>query len=192
MSLEHPQPGLRATDQDRDTAATVVQEAHGDGRLDVEELDERLTRVYSAKTQLELKAITSDLVPASAVPGPARQLLTIRTKHRTQKREGHWRVPPQIIADAEHCRIKLDFTQAEVQTTEIHVDATARHGAVILIVPENWIVDIEDVMLKHGTVRNKTRSSGSGTVLLRVTGRSIHSRIIVRHARSWPRRRQNR
>jgi hypothetical protein len=37
------------------------------------------------------------------------------------------------------------------------------------------------VLIKHGSVRNKTRSGPTVAVLLRVTGRSIHSRIIVRH-----------
>jgi hypothetical protein len=189
MSLEHPQPGLRANDQDRDRAASVVQDAHGDGRLDVEELDERLTRVYSAKTQVELRAITSDLVPLPVDHGPARQVLTVRSEHRTQVRNGAWRVPPQIIAEAVHCRIKFDFTAALVETTEIQVDATAEHGTVVLVVPEGWLVDIEDVQVTHGTVRNRTRSPGTAgaPVVLRVTGRAVHSRIIVRHARSWGR-----
>jgi hypothetical protein len=192
MSLEHPQPGLRATDQDRDRAAAIVQDAHADGRLDATELDERLTRVYTAKTQLELTAVTTDLVPLPATVGPARQVLTIRSEHRTQKRAGAWRVPPQIIADAKHCRIRLDFTEALVETPEIHVAATVRHGTVVLIVPHGWLVDIEDVQVKHGSVRNRTRADftqplPAGTVLLRVSGRVSHSRIIVRHARSWRR-----
>ena len=63
MSLEQPPPGHRASDNDRERAAAVVQEAHSDGRLDFEELDERLTQIYSAKTQLELRNATADLVP---------------------------------------------------------------------------------------------------------------------------------
>ncbi|MGW7679859.1 DUF1707 SHOCT-like domain-containing protein [Kribbella sp. NPDC054772] len=43
MSLEQPPPGHRASDNDRERAAAVVQEAHTDGRLDIQELDERLT-----------------------------------------------------------------------------------------------------------------------------------------------------
>ena len=41
MSLEQPPPGHRASDNDRERAASVVQEAHSDGRLDFQELDER-------------------------------------------------------------------------------------------------------------------------------------------------------
>ena len=65
MSLEQPPPGHRASDHDRERAAALVQEAHGDGRLDFEELDERLTQIYSAKTQLELRTATDDLVPVA-------------------------------------------------------------------------------------------------------------------------------
>ena len=88
MSLEQPPPGHRASDNDRERAAAVVQEAHGDGRLDFEELDERLTQIYSAKTQLELRNATADLVPVRS--GNNRAEIVIKATHSSQKREGAW------------------------------------------------------------------------------------------------------
>jgi DUF1707 SHOCT-like domain len=41
-------PDLRISDTDRDRAAEVLREAHAQGRITVDELDERLTSVYSA------------------------------------------------------------------------------------------------------------------------------------------------
>src|SRR5512135_2034827 len=66
---------LRASDADRERVAEILREATGDGRLSLEELDERLDAVYAAKTYAELEPITRDLptpgvpnVPAPAVP----------------------------------------------------------------------------------------------------------------------------
>jgi hypothetical protein len=56
-------PDLRISDTDRDRAAEVLREAHAQGRITVDELDERLTSVYSAKT-------FADLVPRGR-PGSA-------------------------------------------------------------------------------------------------------------------------
>jgi hypothetical protein len=39
---------LRASDTDRERVAEVLREAAGDGRLTLEELDERLDAVYAA------------------------------------------------------------------------------------------------------------------------------------------------
>jgi hypothetical protein len=54
-------PEMRASDSDRDRVADVLREAAGDGRLTLEELQERLNRVYMAKTYAELEPITRDL-----------------------------------------------------------------------------------------------------------------------------------
>ncbi len=47
-------PRIRASDADRDRAAEALREHHATGRLTVEEFQERLDRVYAAKTLGEL------------------------------------------------------------------------------------------------------------------------------------------
>src|SRR2546429_4655901 len=68
-------PDLRISDTDRDRAAGVLREAHAEGRITVDELDERLTSVYSAKTFADLVPVTRDLPAtrdAAAAATPAR------------------------------------------------------------------------------------------------------------------------
>jgi hypothetical protein len=188
MSLEQPPPGHRASDHDRERAAAVVQEAHSDGRLDFEELDERLTQIYTAKTQLELRTATADLVPAAHGSNAAE--LTIRAKHSAQKREGPWQVPERVVAVAEHSSVKLDFTDAVVRWAEIHVDAQAKYSSVVMVVPEGWSVSIDEVDMVHGTASNKAGRPRAGGVRLRVTGQAKNGSIVVRHPRKrhwwWP------
>jgi hypothetical protein len=69
-----PLPELRASDAERDRAADQLRQAAGDGRLTVDELDERLTRCYGARTVGELAALTLDVVPtrdAGSAAAPA-------------------------------------------------------------------------------------------------------------------------
>ncbi|MEV5964240.1 DUF1707 domain-containing protein [Kribbella sp. NPDC051952] len=187
MSLEQPPPGHRASDNDRERAAAVVQEAHSDGRLDFEEFDERLTQIYTAKTQLELRNATADLVPVAHGNSAA---LTLRAKHSAQKREGAWTVPEQLTAIAEHSQVKLDFTDALVQWSVIHVDAHAKHSSVVMVIPEGWSVDIDQVDMVHSTAKNKAGPPKAGGVRLRVTGQARHGSIVIRHPRKrhwwWP------
>ena len=74
-------PRIRASDADRDRAASLLREHHAVGRLTVEEFNERLDKVYAARTMGEIDELLADLpgidllpaagrVPA-ALPGPA-------------------------------------------------------------------------------------------------------------------------
>ncbi|WP_181775970.1 DUF1707 SHOCT-like domain-containing protein [Amycolatopsis pittospori] len=52
---------LRAADADRERVASLIQAAGGEGRLTLEEVEERLGTVYSTKYTDELDTLTSDL-----------------------------------------------------------------------------------------------------------------------------------
>jgi hypothetical protein len=62
MSGDDPTaPALRASDADRERAATQLREHCADGRLTPEELSERLDGAYAARTVPELQALLADL-----------------------------------------------------------------------------------------------------------------------------------
>lgn len=54
-------PEMRASDADRDRVAGLLREHYAEGRLTVEEFDERLDRLYKSKTYGELEVLTADL-----------------------------------------------------------------------------------------------------------------------------------
>lgn len=61
-------PAQRASDTDRDIAADILCAAVGDGRLTLDELDERLGAALSARTIAELAALIADLPGRPRVP----------------------------------------------------------------------------------------------------------------------------
>jgi hypothetical protein len=62
-------PQLRIADADRDRAVDRLRAAASEGRLDPEELEERVAQALAARTQGELDQLTADL-PAPHVPAP--------------------------------------------------------------------------------------------------------------------------
>ena len=58
-------PELRASHEDRDRVVDTLRTAGGDGRLTAEELDARVERALSARTQGELAALVADLSAAT-------------------------------------------------------------------------------------------------------------------------------
>jgi len=54
-------PNLRAADADRELTAARLREGHAEGRLDMDEFQQRLERCYQAKTVGELDELVRDL-----------------------------------------------------------------------------------------------------------------------------------
>jgi hypothetical protein len=76
-------PEMRASDADRDRVAAALREHCAQGRIDVDELNDRLDGVYSARTIGDLQRVTDDLpeedlyelpVPAWRQSTPARRM----------------------------------------------------------------------------------------------------------------------
>jgi Domain of unknown function (DUF1707) len=64
MSSQRRDPKLRASDADRDEVAEQLREHFATGRLSMDELNERLDKVYAAQTYGDLEPLVEDL------PGP--------------------------------------------------------------------------------------------------------------------------
>jgi hypothetical protein len=88
-----PEPHLRAADADRAAVATILGQHMSAGRLTVEEYDERLARVYAAKTYGELDKLTADL--PGTLPSPRRSEPAAAPSGSTVRPHGGWDSDPQ-------------------------------------------------------------------------------------------------
>src|ERR1700750_1184650 len=140
-------PDLRISDIDRDQAAEVLREAHAQGRITVDELDERLTSVYNAKTFADLVPVTRDL-PATQGAAPAATPASRRMGGGPgfklslaivggASRDGQWVVPPEYTAVATLGGIKLDMRDASFAEAETVIKAVAVMAGREITVPED-------------------------------------------------------
>lgn len=126
-----PAGTARAADADREAVAEKLRNAAAEGRIDFEELDDRLGQAYSAKTYGQLRALVADLPdqhaalrPQDAVPEP--ETLVLKTKAPNIKQSGQWAVPRRITAETTSGIITIDFTQATCPHREVMVEAVTR------------------------------------------------------------------
>jgi hypothetical protein len=63
-------PNVRAADSDREAVAERLRRSHAEGRLDVEEFQERLDQCYKAKTIGDLDQLVGDLPSPARAPEP--------------------------------------------------------------------------------------------------------------------------
>jgi DUF1707 SHOCT-like domain len=71
---------MRASHADREQVIEALKDAFVHGRLSKDELDVRAGRALAARTCAELDAVTADIPPVRAAPGPTRPLVPARRR----------------------------------------------------------------------------------------------------------------
>jgi hypothetical protein len=150
-----PLPALRASDVERDRAGDQLRQAAGEGRLTVDELDERLTRAYLAKTVVELAELTVDVVVSSHDPAPgsvAGSTATVKPGPggtgwliailSGNDRSGRWRVAPRLNVINAMGGSDIDLTQAEFAAPVTEIMVFSLMGGSDIRVPEGVEVHI--------------------------------------------------
>lgn len=186
MSTPHPDPpGIRISDADRERAAARLNQALAEGRITVSELEERLTAVYAAKYEADLRPPLADLPggePAPTLPStPSGPPLVLRAGMSTLRRVGAWSVPARIRLQSGMGSIILDFCEAENPHPVVEIEVEVGAGAVRLLVPDHATANVDDVVATMGTVRSKVPSRQQpGVPHFVVHGRSGMGSVTVR------------
>jgi hypothetical protein len=169
---------LRASDADRDRVAAMLGEALATGRLTSVEHADRLDVAYTAKTVGELVPITRDLpeVSASGLPAAVEQQV-VGSKFSKIVRKGRWVASRHTKLSARFGALIIDLSEAVLPGREITVETDARFSKVIVRVPDNANV-IDEGSSIFGK-RNVTGGSQADGPLIRVTGKSMFSKVIV-------------
>ncbi|WP_159943052.1 MULTISPECIES: DUF1707 domain-containing protein [unclassified Nocardiopsis] len=194
---------MRVSDAERDQVAEVLREAAAEGRITLDELDERLDAAYAARTYDDLQPLTEDLPSGPGAPtGPLPPVvdnrppefrdgggaLVIRSPGTTVSRKGHWQVPPRIEVDNPYGSTRLDFREAYIPTTLVEVHLNASWGSAALILPEGATAEVDVDTAWFGSLRvdvdSVRRTSGTHFV---ITGQCHGGGLSVRYKRpfSW-------
>lgn len=182
---------MRAGDADRDRVAELLREAAGEGRLTLAELDERLDRVYAARTYAELEPITSDLPQAGGtVPVPAAGPVPPASRAGLSKfamaimsgfqRTGHWVVGRNFTAFALMGGGSLDLREASIAEGQVTIRAFTLMGGIEVIVPETVELHVHGIGIMGGISRPRGKPAPPGAPVVVVTGFALMGGIDVR------------
>jgi hypothetical protein len=195
-------PELRASDVDREQTAELLRRAAGDGRLTVEELDERLAEAFAARTRAELEQLVADVVvsgdanvpvgaPAASLPvvpgeGATKWLISIMSGH---DRRGHWRVGPKVINFNFWGGSDIDLNDAVLSAQHTEIRIISIMGGSTVYVPEGLDVEVSEFAFMGGNDVKLGRgrpAPGGPTVRLRLV--SIMGGSDVKRGRKLSRR----
>jgi hypothetical protein len=153
---------LRASDADRERVVDILRLAAGDGRLDVDELDERVSAAYTIRTLTELEHLTLDLVPASGTrpaqapgagmavrpgEGGTNRIVSIMGGH---ERHGRWRVARDLLVLSIMGGAELDFHNAELSGESTKIRVYTVMGGAELSFPHGVDVQVSKFALMGG------------------------------------------
>ncbi|MGN9846305.1 DUF1707 SHOCT-like domain-containing protein [Nonomuraea sp. H19] len=187
-------PALRASDADRDRIIELLRAAVADGRLDPVEFDERLDAALAARTIDALTPLITDLMAAPGSDGaltltlagtpaePAAELLTIKERHGSVRRDGRWTLPHRLALRTAWCEVMLDLTSAVRTAPELVIELRVNGGNVELILAPGMVVNANELSVRHSMVAI-SRDAGDNTpetLHVRLVGRMRHGRLDTR------------
>lgn len=188
---------LRASDADRERVAEVLRAAAADGRIGLDELDERLEQLYAAKTYGELEPVVEDLPGLADVrPGPSPAVTPKREvpqrvggapTSRVAKaifggvsRRGQWVVPAHYRVKAVFGGVELDLREARLESAEVTIESKAVFGGVSIVVPPDVTVIMEGTGVFGGFGGDaEDAQPGAGAPVVRVTGKAVFGGVAV-------------
>jgi DUF1707 SHOCT-like domain/Cell wall-active antibiotics response LiaF, C-terminal len=179
--VTEPLPELRASDSDRERTVEVLRHAASDGQLTVDELEERVSVAYAARTRRELEQLTADVSPAPAIPaqgsgltvrhGPGgdRWIVSVMSGH---DRKGRWRIAPRCTVLNIMGGSDVDLNDAELSDRATQINVYSIMGGADINVPHGVDVRVSDFAFMGGNdvmLGDETAPAG---------GPSIHIRLV--------------
>ena len=188
-------PELRASDAEREQTIELLRHAVAEGRLPVDELDERVRSVYTVATRGELQALVADVSTGSIVAetdshparpitpgdGGTRRLISIMSGH---ERKGRWRVAPEVRVVNVMGGTDLDLNEAELSAAETHIRIVSVMGGGEIHVPDGVDVQVSEFSFMGGNdvkLGDQLPPPGAPVIHLRLV--SIMSGFSVRRGR---------
>lgn len=186
---------LRISDSDRHKVADLLRDAAAEGRLDLDELDERLEAAYAAKVYADLVPLTFDLPagenlpvqarPAAVQPGPAGPAPQYGSSFAVMSavdRKGMWQLGDSHTSFACMGAVTLDLRQVRFTQRETVIYANAIMGAVDVVVNAHTVVVVEGMGLMGSFEQARDRvppQVAADSPVVRVKGFALMGAVTV-------------
>ena len=188
---------FRASDADRERVADQLRDAAADGRITIDELEDRLETAYTSATHAELQPLTRDLAPpdppagapasregsAGVSPGRRRRSIVVMSG---SSRRGRWVVPARFSVFAFWGGVTLDLREASLTARETVIRADAVMSGIEIIVPEGVAVQVEGVGFMGAFDETPPKAQPPpGAPVIRITGIAFWAGIAVKRTPTY-------
>jgi len=174
-----------AADTDRIQVAQLLAYAAEQGRLQLKDYEDRLTRAYAAKTYEELDQLRADL-PGSAInprrggkPNPAPSMLLLALMSGFERR-GRWNVPKKLTTFTFWGSGVVDLRYADFTSTEVEIYAVSIMGGQNILLPPEVNVEIRGRGVMGGFDRKVLGQGTPGAPKVNIRGFALWGGVGIR------------
>lgn len=172
---------MRVSDADRNGTMRRLHNAVGLGLLDINEFEQRSSRVQFARTLSELDALVGDLPGPGAIVTSATDRVELRGWAGSLKRAGEWMVPTRLSLVRRVGSIDLDLTKARFAGPVVVIEMDLKFGSLHLKLPDGASASIDDVEVYVGSATDHRKDPpAEGTPHIVLTGQVVFGSVIIR------------
>ncbi len=182
----------RAADTDRIQIAQLLAYAAEQGRLQLNDYEDRLTKAYAATTYQELDELRADLPDApisprrggKTNPAPSTLLLALLSGF---ERRGRWNVPKKLTTFTFWGSGVVDLRYADFTSTEVDIRAVSIMGVQNILLPPEVNVEIDGHSVMGGFDRNILGHGTPGAPTVKIRGFSLWGGVSIKRKARSPR-----
>jgi hypothetical protein len=182
----------RAADTDRIQIAQLLAYAVEQGRLQLNDYEDRLTKAYAATTYQELDELREDLPDAPISPrrggkiNPAPSTLLLAMLSGFERR-GRWNVPKKLTTFTFCGSGVLDLRYADFTSTEVEIRAMSIMGGQNILLPPEVNVEIDGHGVMGGFDREILGNGTPGAPKVKIRGFSLWGGVSIKRKPRSPR-----
>lgn len=185
---EEPSKSVLGIAQRRESVVEALTQHYAQDHLDTTSFEQRLDRVYAAKSLEDLEGVLSDLPALSDPALPARGLARpeeIRARQHIlaflggATRKGGWTPARRVDAVALMGGLELDFREARFAPGATELNVIAIMGGVEILVPPDINVECDGIGLLGGFEAVDNRVARPDHPTLRISGLALMGGVEV-------------
>jgi len=175
---------LRVSDADRNGTMRRLHNAVALGLIDIDEFEQRSSRVSYARTRSELDGLVGDLPGPGAIVTSAADRVELRGWAGSLRRHGEWTVPTRLALVRRLGSVELDLTKARFAGPVVVIELDMKFGSLEVRLPDGASASIDDVEVYVGSASDRRKCApGEGTPHVVVTGRVTCGSVVIRGPR---------
>jgi hypothetical protein len=182
----------QAADTDRIQVAQLLTDAAAQGRLPMNDYEDRLTKAYAAQTYGELDQLRSDLLGSSVSPrrgaaykpAPSTLLLAIMTAF---ERRGRWNVPKRLTTFTLFGGGVVDLRYADFTSPDVEIHAYSVMGGQPILLPPEVNVEIQGRGVMGRFDRGVAGKGAPGAPTIKIRGFSLWGGVGIKRKKRKPR-----
>lgn len=185
---EHGTGAIRASDAEREAVIARLNTGYREGRLALDEFNERVGQAHQARTRGELDKLVADLPApptdggASGQPSPRGRTEWFVSPLGGFKPRGRWRLDHDIVSITLVGGAHLDLREVEFAAQDVVFTKISAVGGIHVIVPPGVRVELEGFSLLGGRDVKVENMPPLGSPTLRVRAFSLVGGVDIRSA----------